>query len=172
MIGYHLAVALFGFRWIFRDPDVDVRFLALGALVPDLVDLPVGTLVLADRYSNGELWFHTLLAPTLVVAVAVTVFRHGVGRRRLIAVAVGMFFHLLADGMWTSTATFLWPFAGDFPSGPRPYWGGLVDRALTDPWRWVAEALGWVYLVTLARRTGLAEGSRRHLLITEGRIPT
>ena len=170
MIGYHLAVALFGFRWIFRDPGVDVRFLALGALLPDLVDLPLGTLVLAERYSSGELWSHTLLAPSLVVVFALVFFRHGVWRRRLIAVAVGMFFHLLADGMWTSTATFLWPFAGDFPSGPKPYWGGLVERAVTDPWRWLAEAVGWAYLVTLARQTGLADRARRRLLVTEGRL--
>lgn len=170
MIGYHLAVALFAFRWIFRDPAVDVRFLALGALLPDLVDLPLGTLVFADRYSNGELWAHTLLAPSLVVVVALVGFRPGEWRRRLIALAVGMFFHLLADGMWTSTRTFLWPFGGDFPTGPRPYWSGLVDRALADPWRWVGETVGWTYLVALARGAGLRDPARRRRLVTEGRL--
>ncbi len=170
MIGYHVAVALFGFRWIFRDPGVDVRYLAAGALLPDVVDLPLGTVVFADRYSSGELWSHTLLAPSLVVVAALVLFRHGTRRRRLIVIAVGMFFHLLADGMWTSTSIFLWPFAGDFPVGPKPYWAGLWDRALSDPWRWVAELAGWTYLIGLSRRAGLADPARRRTLWTEGRL--
>src|SRR5690606_23935305 len=49
MLFWHLGAILWLVRWLFRDPKVDVRFLFLGALLPDLIDIPVGTLLLADR---------------------------------------------------------------------------------------------------------------------------
>ncbi|HEY4607301.1 MAG TPA: hypothetical protein VIH55_06590, partial [Acidimicrobiia bacterium] len=62
---WHLGATLWLFRWIFRDPKVDVRFLLAGAVLPDLVDLLLGTVILADRLSTGEVWFHTLVVPSL-----------------------------------------------------------------------------------------------------------
>lgn len=172
MIAWHLGGTLFLFRWIFRDPKVDVRFLALGALLPDLVDLPLGTLVLAGRYSTGELWAHSLLAATLVMVGVLAATRRGRRRRAAMAVAVGMLFHLLLDGMWTSTEVFLWPFGGlDLPGGPRPYWAGVWERAASDPWRWVREAAGLAYLAGVWVRLGLGERARRRAVAATGRLP-
>lgn len=171
MIAWHVGATIFLFRWIFRDPKVDVRYLAVGAVLPDLVDMTVGTVVAADRHSTGELWMHTLAAPTLVVVCVLLATRRGRRRRAWMALAVGMFFHLLVDGMWTSTETFLWPFFGlDFPSGPRPYWAGVWDRASGDPIRWVTEVVGLAYLVTIWRRSGLADPDRRRALWANGRL--
>lgn len=162
---------MFLFRWIFRDPRVDVRFLVLGAILPDLIDLPLGTIVLADRYSNGELWFHTLLAPTAIVVAVLLLTRRGRRRRAWMALAVGMMFHLLLDGMWTSAETFFWPFFGlSFPAGPQPYWSGVWARALADPMRWISEAIGFLYLVFVWRRSGLGDPTRRRRLLAEGRL--
>lgn len=172
MIAWHLGAAIFLFRWIFRDPKVDIRFLAVGALLPDVIDLPVGTVLLADRYSTGELWFHSLLVPTLVVVVVLAFTRRGRRRRGWMALAVGMFFHLLVDGMWTSAETFFWPFFGlGFPTGPTPYWDGAWARALGDPIRWVLEGIGLVYLITLWRRSGLSQPGNLQLLAKQGRLP-
>lgn len=171
MLLWHLGMTLFLFRWIFRDPDVDVRFLVLGAILPDLVDLPLGTLVLAERYSTGELWAHTLLVPSLTGALVLVLTRRGPRRRALLALVIGMLFHLLLDGMWTKTEVFLWPFAGtELPSGPRPYWEGAWERALGDPWRWVGEAVGLAYLVGLWRRAGLSDPGARARLVSTGRL--
>lgn len=171
MIAWHLGGVIFLFRWIFRDPKVDVRFLALGALIPDLIDLPVGTLLLAERYSTGELWFHSLVVPSVTVAAILVFTRRGRRRRAWMALAVGMLFHLVLDGMWTSTETFLWPFFGiDFPRGPDPYWATAWERAAGDPLRWVLEAMGVAYLIGLGRRASLSDPDRRRLLLAEGRL--
>lgn len=171
MIFWHLGGSLFLFRWIFRDPDVDVRFLLLGAVLPDLIDLPLGTVILG--LSTGELWFHTLAVAGMVLVVSIVVTdRTGPWRKRLVALSVGLFLHLLLDGMWTSTEAFLWPFAGwDFPSGPSPYWAGAWDRALGDPIRWLQELAGLVYLVWVWRSSGLASPDRRAALLSTGRLP-
>ncbi len=168
---WHGAGALFLFRWVFRDPSVDVRFLVAGALVPDLVDLVIGT-ALVPELGSGQLWMHTLLAPSLVVVVVLIATRRGARRRAWMALAVGMFFHLLLDGMWTSTEVFLWPlFGADFPAGSTPYWPAAWERALGDPWRWVKEAAGLVYLVGLWVTSGLSDSDARAQLIRTGHLP-
>ena len=53
MLLWHLASITFLFRWIFRDPIVDVRFLAIGAVVPDVLDLTAATIL---GTATAELW--------------------------------------------------------------------------------------------------------------------
>jgi hypothetical protein len=171
MLAWHLGGTLFLFRWIFRDPRVDVRFLLAGALLPDGVDLLVGTVFAADRYSSGSLWLHSLAVPSLLGLLILVVTRRGERRRQWLAVVIGMFFHVLLDGMWTNTAVFLWPLAGPLPTGPRPYWTGLIDRALADPWRWIREGIGLVYLRTLWKQTGLGSAAVRSEVWRTGRLP-
>jgi len=172
VLAWHVAGALFLFRWIFRDPDVDVRYLIAGAVLPDLIDLPIGTVLLADRYSTGQLWFHTLLLPTVIGILVLVSTRRGPRRKAWMALAVGMFFHLLLDGMWTDATVFAWPFFGtDFPAGPVPYWSGVWDRAMSDPWRWIEEGIGIAYLLILWRSANLSDPAVRRTLMSTGRLP-
>ncbi len=171
MLFWRLGATLWLFRWIFRDPKVDVRFLFLGVLVPDLIDIPIGTIFLADRYSTGELWAHSLLAPTLYMTIVLLATRRGRRRRAFMAVGVAWLFHLLLDGMWTDPEVFLWPFFGEIPAGPAPYWPLAWERALSDPWRWVLEGVGIMYLVWLWFALGLNIRSRRAGTMSSGRLP-
>lgn len=172
MIFWHVAAALFLFRWIFRDPKVDLRFLAVGAVLPDVVDLLIGTVLFADRYSSGEIHAHTLVVPTVVAVVILLATRRGRRRRAWMALIVAWFFHLLIDGMWASSEIFLWPLFGvDFPRGPDPYWRDVWTRAFDDPWRWVTELIGLGYLVWLWFATGLNRPDRRSQFLDDGRLP-
>lgn len=172
MLFWHLGATLWLFRWIFRDPKVDVRFLLIGAILPDLIDLPLGTLVLANRYSTGELWAHSLLVPSLYMAIVLVATRRGRRRRAWMALGVGWLFHLLLDGMWFDEEIFLWPFFGlDFPSGAAPFWQLAWNRALSDPWRWTLEAFGVAYLAWLWFAVGLNRADRRAVVVDTGRLP-
>jgi hypothetical protein len=171
VILWHLGATLYLFRWIFRDPKVDVRFLALGALLPDVVDMAVGTAVFRSDMATAELWMHTLAAPSAIVVVILIATRRGRRRRAWMALAVGMFFHLLLDGMWMSQETFLWPFFGlDFTPVDVPYWSDVFDRALSDPVRWLLELAGLAYLIVMSRRSGLGDPLARRELFTTGRL--
>lgn len=171
MIFWHVGATLFLFRWIFGDPKVDVRFLIAGSLLPDVIDMTLGTVILAERFHSGELYAHTLLGPTVATTVILLATRRGRRRRAWMALAVGWFFHLLLDGMWASADLFFWPFFGStFPSGPDPYWSGLVARAFSDPWRWLRGVVGLGYLVRLWISTGLNEPFARARFIESGRI--
>jgi hypothetical protein len=171
MLLWHLGATLGLFRWIFRDPGVDIRLLLLGAVLPDLVDMPIGTLVLTERFSTGELWAHSLIAPVAFVCIVMIVTRRGPRRRALLTVGIGWLFHLLLDGMWLHQEVFLWPFFGAIPPGEAPYWPLAWERALSDPWRWIKELAGLAYLTYLWVTLSLATGSRRRAVIETGRLP-
>lgn len=170
MLLWHLGATLFLFRWIFRDPKVDVRFLLLGAALPDLIDLPLGTLILPG-YSSGELWAHSLVAPVTYMAIVLVLTRRGRRRRAWMAVGVGWLFHLLLDAMWVDQQVFLWPFFGlELPSGPAPYWSLAWERALSDPWRWLLELAGLAYLSWIWVRHRVGDPERRRALLETGRL--
>jgi hypothetical protein len=168
---WHVGATLWLFRWIFRDPKVDIRFLVAGAILPDLIDLTIGTVVLADRYSTGELWFHSLLLPSIYMAGVVALTRRGRRRRAFMAVGIGWLFHLLLDGMWANQDVFLWPFFGAIPPGEAPFWPLAWERALNDPWRWVKEAVGLGYLIWMWIALGLGDRERRLGVVRTGRLP-
>lgn len=172
MLFWHLGGSLWLFRWIFRDPKVDIRFLLLGAILPDLIDLPVGTLLFADRFSTGELWFHSLVLPSLFMTIVVIFTRRGRRRRAWMALGVSWLFHLLLDGMWTNQEVFGWPFFGwEIPPGEAPFWPLAWERALSDPWRWVKEAMAVVYLAWLWIALGMGQAERRQATLETGRLP-
>jgi len=172
MLFWHLGAALWLFRWVFRDPKVDVRFLLLGAIIADLIDMPIGTILFADRYSTGELWSHTLIIPTVYMVAVVASTRRGRARRAWMALGIGWMIHILLDGMWFDQKVFLWPFFGwEMPSGQALYWPLAWERALSDPWRWVLETVGLSYLLWLAAHLGLFRADRRRSVLVTGRLP-
>ena len=118
---------------VFRDTRFDFRLLAIGSLAPDAVDVVLG----------GARVMHALVAPVaaLAVVMAATMGRRPV-RRRLLALPIGMFCHLVLDGVFRDTRVFWWPFSGvalpdaRLPSVTRGWWNvpleliglGLVVR--------------------------------------------
>jgi hypothetical protein len=172
MLIWRLAATLWLFRWIFRDPKVDVRFLFAGVLLPDVIDLIAGTVLFPERFATGELWGHSLLLATVYMAIVLAVTRRGRRRRAFMAIGVAWLLHLLIDGMWTDPEILFWPFFGvDLAGGEAPFWPSAWDRAMSDPWRWALEAIGVVYLVWLWFAVGLNEPERRRRMVESGRIP-
>lgn len=172
MLFWHLGAILWLFRWVFRDPKVDVRFLLAGAVLPDLIDMPVGTFLMAERYATGELWGHSLIAASVYMAVVMAVTRRGRRRRAWMALGVGWLFHLLLDGMWFQEEVFFWPFFGwELPGGVSPYWQLAWERALSDPLRWALEVVGLAYLAWLWMAVGLNERERLARVMETGRLP-
>lgn len=169
MILWHLATALFGFRWVFRDPEADLRWLMAGALAPDVLDLPIGTLF----YSAPEVFAHSLLAVMAVgTAVLVSTDRRSRTRRNLMVMTAGWLIHLLVDGIWLEPAVLWWPFAGwSFPAEATPFWPAAWERAGSDVWRWVSEGLGLLYLGRLWRSTGLGSPQARRRFLVTGQLP-
>jgi membrane-bound metal-dependent hydrolase YbcI (DUF457 family) len=172
MIFWHIGGTIAIFRYVFRDPKVDLRFLALGAILPDLIDKPLGTMLLPALFNDSsQVIGHTLLFSLVLMSVVLLTTRRGRVRRRWMALAVGSLLHLLLDAMWTVQETFLWPaFGWDFPPGTPEYWSGLLERLFSDPWRIIQEAIGLGYLIYLYRKARLNDPERRTELLRTGRV--
>jgi hypothetical protein len=172
MLFWHVGATLWLFRWIFKDPKVDIRFLVVGAVLPDVLDMPIGTVLFPDRYATGELWFHSLVAATLYMTVVLLATRRGRKRRAFMALGIGWLLHLMLDGTWTNPEVLFWPFFGwTIPIGVSPYWSLAWERALSDPWRWAKEVVGLAYLAWLWFAVGLNRSDRRRQVVATGRLP-
>jgi inner membrane protein len=168
---WDIGMAVLVFRVVYRDPKVDLRFLALGAVLPNLIDKPL-TLLFPDIFPAGRTLAHTLVVSAAVMTVVLLATRRGRRRRAFMAVAIGMLLHLALDAVWTEPEVLFWPALGTGfpPDAGGGGWPSVVASLLT-PWNWLLELVGLVYLVVLYRMAGLADPIARSALIRSGRLP-
>jgi membrane-bound metal-dependent hydrolase YbcI (DUF457 family) len=172
MIFWHLGGTVALVRYAFRDPNMDLRLLLVGALLPDLIDKPLGRVLQVGDYESGQLWGHTLaLSATLMVVILLATRPRSPQRRLWFPLAVGSLFHLVLDFMWVHGETFLWPFLGtEFSEAPA---GNLVDSLrdnLTTWWVVAGEVAGFLYLAWMWRRAHLDDPEYRSLFWRTGRL--
>jgi inner membrane protein len=105
---------------------LDIRLLIMGSLLPDIIDKPLAYI---GNFGSGRALSHTLLFFLLLLAAALYLY---ISRRRtwLLALAAGVFAHLILDSMWQNPYTLYWPVYGwIFP--PREAGNVII--------RWIAE---------------------------------
>lgn len=157
MVLWFVGLAPLAVWSVFRDPAFDHRLVALAALVPLAIDLPLG------RAWVGHSLFTSV---ALLVMVMLATRRRRRLRRHLLALPVGTFLHLVLDGTWTRVDAFWWPLLGvevpDTAIGPltRPV-AALVAMELAG-----AGALVWLW-----RRFGLSDPAQRRAFLRTGRLP-
>lgn len=157
MLFWFVGTAVFAVWNVFHDARFDHRWLVVGVLAPDLIDGVWG----------GARAFHSVTASVavLVFVMLATVGRRPI-RRRLLAVPIGMFVHLVVDGAFSDTDVFWWPFTGaSFDGAPMP----MIDRGWINlPLELVGVVLcGWAW-----RKFGLADPERRRAFWREGTLST
>ncbi len=170
MLFWHVGATIAIARYSFRDDRMDLRMLVLGALLPDLIDTPLG-LLFFDRLGGVRLVTHGLILAAVVMTAVVLSTRRGRPRKMWMPLAIGLLFHVLLDAMWLDPETLWWPLLGwEFsPAGPATA-AAYVESVLTD-WRvWAGEAVGGIYLAYLWVAAGLSEKQKRETLVRTGRI--
>jgi len=120
MFFWFIGTAVLSVWFVFRDPAFDFRSLVIGALLPDFIDAIWG----------GSRGFHSVTASVamLVAVMLATIGRRPI-RKRLLAIPIGMFLHLIYDGAFNDTQVFWWPFTGFSFSGDRL---PVVDRGMLN----------------------------------------
>ncbi|MDD5303900.1 MAG: metal-dependent hydrolase [Elusimicrobia bacterium] len=146
------------------DRDVDLRWAALLALAPDLLDKPVSRLWPALVHHNSRGFGHTALFSLFILAALLLRKRRPKPALVLWGCYAG---HFLLDAMWMNgnPAVLLWPLLGDFP---RPVHGPLVSWLTV--WYVVGEIAGLIVVVKLARRHGLLERPKLAAFLESGRL--
>lgn len=150
---------------------IDYRVVALGALLPDLVDKPVGRIFFEDRFESGRLFGHTL-AFSVALLLAVQLFLRGDAARRWFVLPVASLLHLALDGMWNDPVTLFWPaFGTEFPKVPvEGYWLEVLLRPLRHPREALQELVGLALLAYMAAAFGLHRRDLRREFLRTGRL--
>lgn len=130
------------------DKGLDLCWLVVGSMLPDIVDKPLALLLPHSPFHSGRTIGHSLLF-VLCLFVIGMLGRSGV-RRAFLALSAGSLAHLLLDQMWTMPHSLLWPGLGwGFESFNI---GGLASHVIrgleSNPAVYVPEAIGAV--ITLA----------------------
>jgi len=170
MLFWHTGATTAITRYTFRDERMDLRFLLLGAVLPDVIDTPIG-LFAFPALESVRLVGHSLLFAAVAMGLVMLATRRGRPRKRWMPAAIGVLLHLFLDAMWSDSATLWWPgFGWGFsPSGFSEVAAYLAAVA-SSPIMWIGEALGLGYLVVIARRGGLGDRNARAEFLRTGRI--
>jgi hypothetical protein len=110
---------------------------AIGAIVPDLVDKPLGHLMLGGELDNGRIVCHTLLVLMLCLAIGILSYRRN-GSWVGMAFAMGVLSHQCLDLMFLTPEAWFWPGLGPFQRGDYPdYFSQSAVSELTTPYEWL-----------------------------------
>ena len=169
-IGAFAAYSLADRKWRTNGPfpQIDYRAVMVGAMLPDIVDKPLGLWIAPDLV-DGSLRSvaHSLLFGLLVLGIA-SLFLLARHRPRPMILGVASSGHLLLDGMWSNPTVILWPFLGsdfdaDFPGFGEWASGHFADLLIfyTD----YPELLGFLVIVSFTAQI-LRPGKFRRFLVT------
>jgi hypothetical protein len=139
----HVGLALASGRFFGR---VSLAFLALGSMLPDIIDKPLGLIVFGSL-NMGRTFAHTLLFLMILSAL----YWH-FQNIRLFSLTWGVLIHLSLDFMWNSPEILLWPILGPFPSAPLLDTMSYLEMllcGLKNPAVWIPETAGLAYLIFL-----------------------
>jgi len=126
---------------------INLLFLALGSILPDIVDKPLG-LIIYGTPMMGRIFAHTLLFLLLLFALAFLWRDWRVG-----SLAFGVLIHLLLDGIWGTPQVLFWPLLGPFPPVEHLDPLGYVEmllQGLKNPQILLPECLGLAWILYLA----------------------
>ena len=140
-----------------------IGFAALGAVLPDLLDKPVGHLLLAESLNSGRIFAHGLLFLGLFLIAGIAIQR----RHRsfaLLAVTAGALSHQLLDTMWMIPVTWYFPLLGPYrPYEFTDYFGNaiLAEVSSLSEWIFLAASAGIVLAASRGFGPGLDRAGRR-----------
>lgn len=89
-----------------------ILFAGFGAILPDLIDKPLGYLLFTDITGFGRIYAHSLLFIAALALLGLGLYLFNRKKIAVLCVAVGALSHQLLDSMWGRLNVWLWPFNG------------------------------------------------------------
>lgn len=151
---------------------IDYRIVLLGAILPDLIDKPLGRIFFEDQFGTSRLFGHTL-AFVLALFLLTQLILRGETLRRWFILSIACLLHLGLDAMWNDPVTLFWPLFGTkFPPHPvDSYWLEVLLRPFEHPVEGLKEVAGLVCLLYLGIGHGIVRGPGLKAFLRTGRLP-
>lgn len=93
---------------------INYLVIAIGSLLPDLIDKPIGHILLRSSVSYGRLFAHSLLFIFCLATVGYFFKKH---QNNIFQLLFGTSMHLIEDRMWKMPKILFYPLYGfDFPT--------------------------------------------------------
>ncbi|MBP2133118.1 membrane-bound metal-dependent hydrolase YbcI (DUF457 family) [Methanomicrobium sp. W14] len=119
--------------YLFRDKRVIV-FAAVGSVLPDLVDKPLGYIILGETIGSGRIFFHGFWLMLIFMVLGVIVLIR-LKNPLVLSLSIGVLVHQLEDSMWKSPVNWFWPLLGpySYSRSPSDYFLQMLLKELTTP---------------------------------------
>jgi membrane-bound metal-dependent hydrolase YbcI (DUF457 family) len=143
---------------------LDLRLLIIGSMMPDIIDKPLAVF----GFGNGRSITHTLLIALTLLCIGFFLYLNK-KKTWLMAIAIGVFTHLILDSMWATPNTLFWPLFGwSFPGAVsrlgfeqiRLWWNALFTNQSVD----ISESIGLAILLGAASIIANQKGLKSLLL--------
>ena len=133
ILGFVLCDLLHDRRWLIP--------CAIGSILPDLIDKPVGFLLFPDTIGYGRIHAHTLLLTTCLL-LAGAAFWYWKRNPVVISLGVGVLSHQVLDQMWRQPVNWYYPLKGPFQGKmPGDALVTLLEGELGNPAEWLLAIL-------------------------------
>lgn len=133
VIGLIVGFILYEF---FHDRTIIV-FVAIGSVLPDIIDKPLGYIILGSTLDNGKVFYHSLIIVLLFFFTGLLVWKYYQSHSFLFT-ALGVFLHQILDLMWKYPVNWYYPLLGPYQTGThKDYFKNAIVAELTSVTEWI-----------------------------------
>ena len=126
---------------------IDYRVVLVGAILPDIIDKPIGDFLFRSTFHNSRIFAHTLVFSAILIFVGLyRLFK--LRKNNILILGLCTSVHLILDSMWLYPGILLWPYYGlRFPQRAEGNWiNSDIIRLITDPSYYLPEIIGFVII--------------------------
>lgn len=140
---------------------------AIGAVLPDLIDKPLGYLVF-PTIGDGRFFLHNIFVFIILLAAGLIIWKY-CRNPIVLALSLGVLSHQVLDSMWAEPENWLYPALGPLPAHaqiPQEFLVYLLETDLNNPAEWALIAVCIGGAVLYWQREALAAAAVRHARVT------
>ncbi|NMM63159.1 metal-dependent hydrolase [Clostridium sp. P21] len=122
---------------------IDYRLIAIGAVLPDIIDKPIGAYFFRSTFHNSRIFAHSLIFSVLLIIIGIYYYKRS-RNNSFTLLGVSSLIHQIFDSMWLYPGIWFWPAYGlKFPTRPEGNWiASNIVNLLTNPFVYGPEILG------------------------------
>jgi inner membrane protein len=126
---------------------IDYRVVLVGAILPDIIDKPIGAYLFRSTFHNSRIFAHTLAFSAILIFIGLyRLFKQR--KNNILILGLCTSIHLILDSMWLYPGILLWPCYGlRFPQRAEGNWiSSDIVRLITDPSYYLPEIIGFAII--------------------------